>query len=92
MASGENKKTGRREFLASAAAATGAAALGSADAADQPTRELNLKGYSIPLTPEGKASLVTPTPHHYGGQFIFVDDRADVDQVARYLPAPLDCP
>ena len=53
------------------------------------SRKLKLKGYSIPLTPEGKASLVTSTPHHYGGQFIFVDYRADVDQVARFLPPPL---
>jgi acetoacetate decarboxylase len=53
------------------------------------TQKLNLKGYSIPLSPEGKASLVTATPHHYGGQFIFVDYRADVDNVARFLPAPL---
>ena len=47
-------------------------------------RKLNLKGYSNPLSPEGKAALVTPTPHHYGGQFIFVDYRADAEQVARY--------
>ena len=53
-------------------------------------RELKLKGYSNPLSPKGKAALVTPTPHHYGGQFIFVDYRADVDVVARYLPAPLE--
>lgn len=53
-------------------------------------RQLNLKGYSNPLSPGGKAALVTPTPHHYGGHFIFVDYRADVDVVARYLPAPLE--
>ncbi len=52
--------------------------------------KFNLKGYTIPFTPEGKASLVTETPHHYGGQFIFVDYRADVNQVARFLPAPLE--
>ena len=50
-------------------------------------RKLNLKGYSNPLTPQGKAALVTPTPHHYGGHFIFVDYRADVNQVARSIPA-----
>lgn len=50
----------------------------------------NLKGYSLPFTPEGKASLVTPTPHHYGGQFLFVEFRADVQEVAKFLPAPLE--
>lgn len=53
-------------------------------------RKLNLKGYSNPLSPEGKAALVTETPHHYGGHFLFVDYRADVNEVARYLPAPLE--
>ena len=38
----------------------------------------NLRGYSLPFTPEGRASLVTETPHHYGGQFLFVEFRADV--------------
>ena len=84
--------TNRRRFLHDATLATGGMAVAQGAAADgtRPTQKLNLKGYSIPLTPEGKASLVTATPHHYGGQFIFVDYRANVDQVARYLPAPLE--
>lgn len=53
-------------------------------------RKFNLKGYSIPFSPEGKASLVSATPHHYGGQFIFVDYRAEVNEVAKFLPAPLE--
>lgn len=53
-------------------------------------RPFNLKGYTLPFSPEGKASLVTETPHHYGGQFIYVDYRADVDEVRRFLPAPLE--
>ncbi len=94
----EKKKTApgtnRRQFLHGAAVSTGGLAMaggGSLQAAtDKPTQKLNLQGYSIPLTPEGKASLVTPTPHHYGGQFIFVDYRADVKEVARFLPVPLE--
>ena len=50
---------------------------------------LGLKGYSLPLTPEGRAALVTPAPHHYGGQFIFIDYLADPGAVSRYLPSPL---
>jgi len=52
-------------------------------------RDFNLKGYSLPFTPDGKASLVTDTPHHYGGQFLFVDYRADVSEMTKFLPAPL---
>jgi len=88
------QQANRRQFLHGAAVATGGLAMaggGSLQAAtDKPTQKLNLQGYSIPLTPEGKASLVTPTPHHYGGQFIFVDYRADVKEVARFLPVPLE--
>ena len=84
----------RRKFLHGAAVATGGLAVAPGDtlqaATEKPPLKLNLKGYSIPLTPEGKASLVTPTPHHYGGQFIFVDYRADVKEVARFLPVPLE--
>lgn len=50
----------------------------------------NLKGSSLPFSPQGKASLVTETPHHYGGQFLFVNFRADVQEVAKFLPAPLE--
>ena len=83
-------KTDRRKFLQTTALGTGGLVLAQGVAgAEQATRKLNLKGYSIPLSPEGKSSLVTATPHHYGGQFIFIDYRADVHQVARYLPAPL---
>jgi len=52
--------------------------------------KFNLAGSSLPFTPEGKASLVTETPHHYGGQFLLVDYRADVNEVAKFLPAPLE--
>jgi hypothetical protein len=59
-------------------------------AADQPGRPLSLKGYSVPLTPEGRAALVTPAPHHYGGTFLYVDYRVDVAAAARYLPSPIE--
>jgi len=57
---------------------------------DEKPRRMTLNGYSIPFSPKGRASLVTPAPHHYGGQFIYVDYRADVQEVARFLPAPLE--
>ena len=73
-------KTDRRKFLQTTALGTGGLVLASGVAgAEQATRKLKLKGYSIPLSPEGKSSLVTATPHHYGGQFIFIDYRADED-------------
>jgi hypothetical protein len=90
---GETKpelRTDRRKFLQTTAlGASGLVLAQEAAGSEKATQKLNLRGYSIPLTPEGKASLVTATPHHYGGQFIFVDYRADVQQVARYLPVPL---
>ena len=86
-------KPDRRQFLRYAALTTGGLAVTQGAnlqaAPDKAKLKLSLKGYSIPLSPEGKAALVTPTPHHYGGQFIFVDYRADVKEVAHFLPAPL---
>ncbi len=82
----------RRAFIGGAAATGAGFALTPAvadQAASRARQTLNLKGYSIPLSPEGRSALVTPTPHHYGGQFVFVDYRADVAQVAKYLPTPL---
>jgi len=87
-------KLNRRQLLHYAALTTGGLAVATGSrlgaAPEKPPRRLNLKGYSIPLSPEGTAALVTPTPHHYGGQFIFVDYRADVREVARFLPDPLE--
>lgn len=48
-----------------------------------------LKGYSRPFSPSGKASLVTPTPHSYGGNVITVTFRAPEEVVRKFVPPPL---
>lgn len=49
-----------------------------------------LKGYCLPLTPEGKASLAEPTTHYYGGTIICVDYRADEEKLRAFLPEGLE--
>ena len=51
----------------------------------------DLKGYSYPLTPAGKTSLVGPLPLHYGTEYLSILYRADPEAVNAYLPEPL-CP
>lgn len=48
------------------------------------------KGYSRPFTPNGKGSLVTPTPHHYGGDYLTVSFRADERAISHFLPPGLE--
>jgi acetoacetate decarboxylase len=47
-------------------------------------------GYSLPRTPEGRASLVPRPPWHYVGDFLVVEYWADPDAVRRLLPDCLD--
>jgi acetoacetate decarboxylase len=49
-----------------------------------------LRGYSLPRSPEGRASLVPPPPWHYVGDFLVVDYWADPDAVRAVLPPGLD--
>jgi acetoacetate decarboxylase len=49
-----------------------------------------LKGYSIPLSPDGRASLVPPPPWHYSGDFLTVEFRAKPAAVAALLPPELE--
>src|SRR5262249_29015224 len=44
------------------------------------------RGYSLPLSPEGTASLVPSPPWHYVGDFIVIEYWADPDAVAAVLP------
>ena len=37
----------------------------------------DLKGYSYPLTPAGKTSLVGPLPWHYGTEYLSILYRAE---------------
>jgi acetoacetate decarboxylase len=53
-------------------------------------RPFKLKGFSYPLTPEGKASIVGPFPWHYGTEYLNILYRTDPDAIASYLPRPLE--
>jgi acetoacetate decarboxylase len=48
-----------------------------------------LKGYTIPRTPEGRASLVPAPPWHYVGDFLVVDFWSDPDAAVSLLPGAL---
>lgn len=49
-----------------------------------------LQGYSLPLSPEGRASLVPAPPWHYVGDFLVLEYWADPDAVAAVLPPGLE--
>lgn len=49
-----------------------------------------LKGYSNPVSPLGKASLVEPVPHHISAEAIQVVFELDEDVVRSYLPDGLE--
>jgi acetoacetate decarboxylase len=47
-------------------------------------------GYSLPLSPEGRASLVPAPPWHYVGDFLVIEYWADPDAVAAVLPEGIE--
>jgi len=49
-----------------------------------------LHGYSSPLSPEGRASLVPAPPWHYVGDFLVLEYWAEPDAVAAVLPPGLE--
>ena len=51
---------------------------------------MTLKGYSLPRSPEGRASLVPRPPWHYVGDFLVIEYWADPDAVREVLPAGLE--
>jgi len=51
---------------------------------------LSLKGYTIPRTPTGGASMVPPPPWHYIADFLVVDFHADPEIAATLLPQGLE--
>src|SRR5579862_2860726 len=48
-----------------------------------------LKGFSVPLTPQGKSALVSPPPWHYSSDCLVVEYWADPKAVAALLPPGL---
>ena len=57
---------------------------------------MTLKGYTAPLSPDGRAGIVPPPPWHYSGDFLIAEYRTDPDAVAalpRLIVTPaLTCP
>ncbi len=49
-----------------------------------------LKGYSLPRSPEGRASLVPAPPWHYVGDFMVLEYWADPEAVRAVLPQGLE--
>lgn len=49
-----------------------------------------LQGFSVPLSPEGRASLTCPPPWHYAGDLLVVDFAADPAAVEAVLPPRLE--
>ncbi|WP_199442866.1 enduracididine biosynthesis enzyme MppR [Umezawaea beigongshangensis] len=49
-----------------------------------------LTGYSLPLSPSGRASMLTPPPWHFSGDVLMVDYRVDPAAAAAFLPPGLD--
>jgi acetoacetate decarboxylase len=53
-------------------------------------KEFKLKGFSYPLTPLGRSSIVGPYPWHYGTEYLNILYRTDPEVIASYLPYPLE--
>jgi acetoacetate decarboxylase len=47
-------------------------------------------GYTFPLSPDGRASIVPPPPWHYSGDFLIVEYRTNPDNVIALLPRELE--
>jgi enduracididine biosynthesis enzyme MppR len=49
-----------------------------------------LSGYSLPLTPSGVSSMVTPPPWYFSGEVLMVEYRVDPEDAAVFLPPGVD--
>jgi acetoacetate decarboxylase len=52
--------------------------------------EFLLKGYMLPMSPQGRSSLMGPPPWHYGGDVIHLNFMADPDKMRALVPPPLE--
>src|SRR6202046_5240867 len=50
---------------------------------------MTLKGFTVPLTPQGKSALVAPPPWHYSSDCIAIEYWANQDAIQALLPAGL---
>ncbi|MCW1969154.1 MAG: acetoacetate decarboxylase family protein [Anaerolineae bacterium] len=51
---------------------------------------MSLKGFTFPLSPDGRAGIVPPPPWHYSGDFLLVEYRTNPDNVIALLPPELE--
>jgi acetoacetate decarboxylase len=51
---------------------------------------MSLQGWSLPLSPGGRAALVPPPPWHFSGDAIGIDYRGDRDAFAAVLPRGME--
>jgi acetoacetate decarboxylase len=49
-----------------------------------------LRGFLVPRSPEGRASIVPAPPWHYSGDVLTIEYRTDPERVAELLPDPLE--
>jgi acetoacetate decarboxylase len=50
----------------------------------------DLKGFCYPLSPTGKSSLLGNFPWHYGTEYLTISYKADPDEIAKWIPKPLE--
>jgi acetoacetate decarboxylase len=50
---------------------------------------MTLKGFTVPLTPQGKSALATPPPWHYSSDCIAIEYWANPDAIQTLLPPGL---
>jgi acetoacetate decarboxylase len=51
---------------------------------------VTLRGYTAPLSPDGRAGIVPAPPWHYSGDFLIAEYRTDPEAVVALLPPELD--
>ncbi len=51
---------------------------------------MTLTGWSLPLSPDGRAALVPPPPWHFSGEALGIDFRCDPAEAAAVLPPGLE--
>ena len=50
---------------------------------------MSLKGFTVPLTPQGRSALATPPPWHYSSDCVAVEYWADPEAISALLPPGL---
>ncbi|MGV8073140.1 MAG: acetoacetate decarboxylase family protein [Syntrophobacteraceae bacterium] len=53
-------------------------------------KQFPLQGYTLPLSPTGRSSLVDAPPWYYGGEVMHLRFRADEQRVRELIPPPLE--